>query len=246
MATKIKTLATTQMTLAAHAQFHLSVNEAIIVGGAEKLHLAALAAPYAAAARAEADVVNRPTAYSETPEMQAKDHERDQALSLLFNLTDAFAKSPAPADLAPARRITALLAPYRSIQTHEYQRETTEIDGLIVALSEAAADDLKALALSAPLSMLEDLNAEFRSLTNTRVAEIATRAPLTEANTRELRANSDDLYHQVVDTVNAFAIAAPAPEIADFINTINALVSQYKLIIANQGKKKTEPENPTA
>lgn len=142
MATKINNVPLSQLTLASHAQCHQEVTALIESLTPEKLHLEALAPQYAAAVTAEQQVVNRPTAYAETADMQQADHVRDLTLSLLFNLVDAYAGSPKDAQQKSAHTLVSLLLPYRGIQTHEMHRQTTETSGLVTALGETSADAL--------------------------------------------------------------------------------------------------------
>ena len=51
---------------------------------------------------------------------------------------------------------------------------------------------------------------------------------------------TDTLYRELVQTVNAFALVSPSTELETFAADVNALISQYKLVIANQGKSKKE------
>ena len=52
-------------------------------------------------------------------------------------------------------------------------------------------------------------------------------------------AYADTLYRTLVETVNAFAIAIPSAAIETFAVSINALITQYEMVAANQGKKQT-------
>ena len=80
MATQIKTLSLSRLTLAAHSQFHKLVISKIESYGAADLHIEQLAPLYAVAAAEEMVVINRPTAFSETPMMEATNHERDKTI----------------------------------------------------------------------------------------------------------------------------------------------------------------------
>lgn len=246
MATKIKTLGITSLTIAAHAKFHGEVLELITIATPEALHLDVLAPAYQDAATAENGVVNRPSAYAETRQMQTADHARDQAVSLLFNLTDAYLRSPKASHADTAEKIAVTVGPYRNIQSHEMNRETQEVSGLIDALADKSmTEPLKSLGMDFIVEMLDELNADFTSAVAARDAEALSRQPVKEADSRQLRSACDDFYHQVVDTVNAYALIQPTKEITAFAEKMNVLTEKYKLVIANQGKKKNEkPEMP--
>lgn len=239
MKTKIASFGTTKLTLAAHAQFNELIN--IEVGNSDpiKLHLETLAPLYAAAVLAEKDVVNRPSAYAETPQMIAADHKRDLVISLGFNIIDAYLKSASDVEIAAAQRLHAIVAPYRGIQSHEYNRQTSETDGLIASLDGALPADIALLGLGSCSEQLDAYNGAFKVILAERSTDVGTRAPIADASSRELRIITDGYYRDIVETVNAFIVAIPSAELETFAVAINALITQYKLVAANQGKKKS-------
>ncbi|MEI3468552.1 MAG: DUF6261 family protein [Bacteroides intestinalis] len=239
MATKINNVPLSQLTLASHAQCHQEVTALIESLTAEKLHLETLAPQYAAAVTAEQQVVNRPTAYAETADMQQADHVRDLTLSLLFNLVDAYAGSPKDAQQKSAHTLVSLLLPYRGIQTHEMHRQTTETSGLITALGETSADAaLTALGLDDLPEALDTANANFLKAEAQRDKEALRRQPVSQADSKQLRLQADALYRQVVDTVNAYTLIQPSAEITDFVARMNVIVAKYRNVVANQAKTK--------
>lgn len=238
MSTKINDLGLTRLTLASHAQCHQEVVALIEAVTPEKLHLEALAPQYAAAVTAEQQVVNRPTAYAETAAMQQADHVRDLTISLLFNLVDAYALSPKDAQQKSAHTLVTLLLPYRGIQAHEMHRQTTETSGLITALGEAApVAALTALGLTALPEALDDANSDFLTAEAQRDKEALRRQPVSQADSKQLRLQADALYHQIVDTVNAYTLIQPTAEITDFVARMNVIVDKYRNVVANQAKK---------
>ena len=241
MATQINKFSVTQLTLAAHVRFHTVVNNAIAAYSADKLHLATLVPRYADAVAAERAVLNRPTAFSETPYIEKVDLQRNHAISLAFKLVNAFLKSTDTAEITAAQHLHAIIAPFKSIKKHEYNRKTMEIDRLIVAFSTAEPAHIALLALASPIKQLTAHNIAFDALKAARSADLVIRTPITIANTATLRLATDALYREMVQTVNAFTIVDPSAELEKFATNVNALISQYKLVVANQGKSKREP-----
>ena len=239
MGTKINMFGTTKLTLAAHAQFNELVAGQIAASDLEALHLTVLAPQYLAVVAAEKEAVNRPSAYAETPQMIAVDRLRDLSVSLVFNLIDAYLKSPSTAEQLAAEHLHAVVAPYRGIQKHEYNRQTTEVDGLIASISAAAIADLTLLSLTSAVEQMDAHNAAFKALLAERTVDVGTRAPVANESTGTLRRTTDTLYRTLVETVNAFAIAIPSAAIETFAVSINALITQYEMVAANQGKKQT-------
>jgi hypothetical protein len=246
MANQIISFGVTQLTLAAHAQFHGVVCSILAEADLAALHLENLAPQYLVASAAEKEAVNRPDSFSETPQMVEVDRKRDLAVSLTFNLVNAFLRSTNAAEIAAAQRMDAIISPYSAIQAHEYNRETTEIEGLLAALNAAPPADLNLLGLISPLEQLDTHNAAFKAIKAERSVDVVARGPISETDTRELRATLDTLYRQIVQTVNAFAIAIPSAELDTFAAAINAEIAQYKVVAANQGKGATNPVAPIA
>lgn len=244
MATKINSINNARLTLASHVQFHTEVVALITEVTYSALHLESIYPIYKIVLKEETSVVNRPTAYVETQQMAEADHTRDLAVSLIFNLTDAFSASPLASHSKAATTIAIAMRPYRSIQSHEMNRQTTEVDGMLKALAETAvAAALTTLKIESTVQILSDANAGFKAATAARDAEALRRQPVKEADTRILRADTDEQYHRVIETVSAYAVIDLTDEISTFIDRMNVLIDKYKLVIANQGKsKKTEKE----
>lgn len=238
MAAKIQNIACTQFTLAGHVKFNSEVNALIAEFTPVKLHLETIAPQYNAAVNAENNVVNRPTMYAETQRMHEADHERDLSIALVRNLVNAYAASPIKSHSATAAILVAIIAPYRGMQVHEMNRQTTEVDSMCDALRKPAATAaLAALHIEETVAQLDLANSNFKAATAARDAESLRRQHIKDADTRTLRAVTNTLYRQMVEQVNAYAIVQPSDEIVSFIDRMNVLVARYKVVIANQGKK---------
>jgi len=195
--------------------------------------------------KAESDVVNRPTAYAETEKMRQADHNRDMVVSLIFNLVDAYCTSTRFIKAKSAKSVQAALSPYRGIQSHEMNRQTTEVEGMIKTLCDTSVQpSMEALGITDTIEELIDANNEFKSNAAQRDAEALRRQPVKEADTKELRSATDELYRKIVEQTNAYAIIQSTADIVSFIDRMNVLVAKYKTVIANQGKKKGEEPNP--
>ena len=246
MITQIKRFAITQPTLAAHAQFHAQVQEKIASYDLALLHIEELAPAYAAAVEAEVKAVNRPTSFVETAQMVDVDHKRDQAISMVFNMIFLYTKSTIATEVEGAHRLEIIVAPYKGIQSSEYYKETTEIEGLLSALATALPADITLFNLSSVIAQVKTHNDAFKLLMTDRSGDVVSRTPIRLTDSQDLRRSSDALYHEFTERVNAFAIAIPSPDLEAFTVEINAIILQLQHVIASQGRSQKEETEPVA
>jgi len=237
MATQIDILGITKLTLGAHLHYHKLVSNKIESYEATSLHLVALAPLYAAAVAAEKAVMNRPTSFAATSQMVTVNNERNKTVSQAFNLVSTFLKSVLATEVASAQRLHAIMAPHKGIQDHEYYRKTTEIDRLHSTLKSASPTDISTLALGTTIEQMGIKNEAFKELMRERSRDVAVRMPIIITDSRKLRHTTDEIYQKIATTINSFAIAMPSPELESFTKSINALIVQFKHVIANQGPK---------
>jgi len=244
MATKIKRFSITQPSLAAHSLFHDQIDEEITKYDLPVIQLEELAPLYTIAVAAERAAVNRPTAFSETPQMVEADHKRDQSITMLVGIINIYGKSTQENEIAAAQRLHAIIAPYHGMQAHEYYRETTETNGMLAALATALPADIALFNLSSVIEQIATHNTTFKQLIAERKGDVIVRTPVSITDSQELRQAADALYLQMVERVNAFIITTPSPELETFAVAINAIITHIKLVIANQGKSKKETNEP--
>lgn len=243
MATKIVDFHKSRLTVGAHHQFNSTIYT-LTLAAQEALNLTELNTTYKALIDQEQTIVNRQLGSAVTEEMVEADRARDNAIGTLFRIIDAYTDMPDTATLAAAKRLATIIKPYRGIGKHEMMKQTTEVTGLMKALgTEEAIDDLDLLNLGAISQKVKLLNNTFKNLTEKRDEDTATRAPISETDTRTLRRQIDDIYTQITDHVYAMAIVGTAAqkEAAEaLIVQINVRVEHYKDIIARAGGKTKE------
>ena len=242
---QIATFNKSHLTNGSHLEFHNGINTALTIGTPEALHVEALADQYATLLDTEKTLVNRATAFVATTAMKEANMRRDRAVGVLLNTVKANLSSGIAKKRDAAIALNALWAPYHGITDHEYTKEGSEIDGMIAAASTPdAGKHIATLGLADDLEELDSANAAFKSAFGTKTTETTTRAPQTSTSTTDIRRQVDACFDQMVQTVNAYAIVQPTKEITAFIGTANALIQQYKVIAANQGK--TSAKKPGA
>lgn len=243
MATRINTFAITALTKGAHCDFHNRVNNLIGAIGAAELHIEALATQYAEAIATEMSIVNRETAFVATATMKEADKKRDLLLSTINAVVNAHQWNPIDAKKAAYTYLAALIAPYKGIREHEYARETSEVDGLVKALSaDEASAHLAALGLTDELAALASANAAFAIEFDKKTMEAAARAPKSDISTKDARHACDTLYAQITELVNAYALIQPTDAITQFVAQLNGIVYAFDAIASQPAGKKDEEE----
>ena len=246
MTDQISKIALSRLTLGSHYDFHNRVSALIEAATAEELHVESQYASYVDALKTEKSVVNRSTTYLATAGMQEYDKVRDYFLGVINQVIDAHKNNPIAAKKLARDTVAAVMAPYRGIASHEYSRETTEIKGLVAALRRIdVVDYVELFGLTDEVDELEKANNNFEIEMTNKQKEVSRRSEQANVSTPEARAAVDAIYEDIVLTANAYAVVAPTEQITAFVSDVNALVSMYKLIIANQGKTQEETEAET-
>ncbi|MBO4984514.1 MAG: hypothetical protein J6C87_02595 [Bacteroides sp.] len=247
MATTINSLPMSQLTLGSHSDFHTRVNNLITATGAEELHVATQAAQYAEAVAVEASLVKRETTFVATEIMKQADKTRDHLLGVVNSVVQAHAYNPIAEKAEAYNYLSAVIAPYKGIAAHEYSRQTSEVNGLVTALS--TTDGAKYIALLGLTTEVEQLalaNAQFSVEFDKKTAEVATRAPKSDISSDDARLACDNLYNEMVQLMNAYALIQPTDTLTTFITELNGIVETYRTIAANTGKSSsTKTEDTT-
>lgn len=242
---QITEVATTHMTLGAHNKFNIDVNNAIIQATAAALRVENYATLYAQKIEEESRIVNRQTAMASTVDVSAADRQRDRAVGVIMNLTNAHTTSIIAEKADAANKLRQLLAPYKGIGNHAYQKETAEINGMVAVLTTGdGATYAATLGMDDEVDALEQANAAFEEAYARDQEEAATLAALQSVDTKELRAQVDALYQQIVLTVNAVAVLQPTDEVTAFIQKVNGIIYKAEQEMGTSTASKPLPDTP--
>lgn len=246
MFTQINPIALSGMTLAVHNSYNGEAYELIAVATPEALHIEALAVEYKRLLDLESSIIKRATAYVSTSSMKMQDQKRDNILGVIMQIINAHLTSIIEEKKNAAMWLDAKVAPYRNIRNHDYRTQTREINGLIAVLTtDEAMAHVNTLGISQELEVLAQTNALMDQALDEKLMEEVNRTPQTDINTNELRSQIDDVYGQIVQTVNAYAVVQTTPEIETFITQMNALITLTKRTMASLGKTSEEEEPET-
>ena len=224
MAKQIKNFNKTQLPIGTQTNFHKKVLTLIGTTTATALHVEGLEPQYEAAVETLSSIVNRPTTYVATQSRQETDNRRDRFVTVIHQVINAHKNNPLDEKRAAAATLAALMAPYRSITKHQYAKETEEINGMLAVL-EAHATEAGLLGLTDEVAGLTEANAAFEAALDEKIAEEQARQAVSDIDSREATRAANDLYDQVVQVVNAYAIVSPTDEIEGFIDQLNATVA---------------------
>ena len=191
-------------------------------------------------------LVERDTAFISTEAIRGADRTRDNGIGTLCLTVDACLTTPVAEKQAAAKLLHPVLAPYRGIARSEYTKETSQIVGMLAKLDqENCTAAIKTLALDGEVAAIREANATFQESMREKRDERKGRAVQTELETKAVVAEANNLYRDIVMTVNAYAIVQPTDEILDFIADMNALVETYALIAESSTGGTPKPDEPT-
>ena len=230
----------TRLPIGTLTNFHKKVLTLIGTTTAAALHVEGLEPPYTAAVETLSSIVNRPTTYVATQSRQDVDDRRDRFVGVIHQIINAHKTNPIAEKQAAAATLGALMAPYRSIARHQYAKETEEINGMLAVL-EAHSEETALLDLTDEVAGLKEANEAFEAVIDEKIAEEQARQAVSDTDSKEATSAANNLYDQIVLTVNAYAIVSPTDEIEGFIDQLNATVAVYAAMIDSTPSSPTTP-----
>lgn len=233
----------TRLPIGTLTNFHKKVLTLIGTTTAAALHVEGLEPPYTAAVETLSSIVNRPTTYVATQSRQDVDDRRDRFVGVIHQIINAHKTNPIAEKQAAAATLGALMAPYRSIARHQYAKETEEINGMLAVL-EANPEETALLGLTDEMAGLKEANEAFEAVIDEKIAEEQARQAVSDIDSKEATSAANNLYDQIVLTVNAYAIVSPTDEIEGFIDQLNATVAVYAAMIDASPTSPTTPGEP--
>lgn len=242
---KINSFAVSQLHVASHVDFHKAVIMAMITASFSQTAWRELREAYNQAVTVLQEVVRRQQSSALTAKIREADARRDNAMRQLFKIIDAAALSFDENQREAGRVLKQVVKKYRRDVYDQYTDQTEQIYGLIRDLSTQEISEYVNAAKAGPIIQpLRTANNEFVELYEQRAVEQEQR-PGHGIDTVAQRRVVDGYYRQMCELVNGLsAVSAVDAEtgfdptrLATLIETVNALVAQYKRVIAHQGKR---------
>ena len=240
MTKQVKNFNKTRLPIGTLTNFHKKVLTLIGTTTAAALHVEGLEPQYEAAVETLSSIVNRPTTYVATQSRQDVDDRRDRFVGVIHQIINAHKTNPIAEKQAAAATLGALMAPYRSIARHQYAKETEEINGMLAVL-EAHSEETALLDLTDEVAGLKEANEAFEAVIDEKIAEEQARQAINDTDSKEAMSVANNLYDQIVQVVNAYAIVSPTDEIEGFIDQLNATVAVYAAMIDASPTSPTTP-----
>ena len=234
----------TDLTVGACCNFHVTGVECMNEATPAALHIEDLFSIYTPKVDILSSIVNRKRSYVKTLDLQATDQTRDNAIGTITLAIRAFRTSPVTEKKAAASRLYQELSPYRGIGEHEYNKETAEIRGMLALLDEEENKAcIATLGLTEEVEVLGEANTAFETAFKERLKEKNEVSELEDIDTETLVAEVNDLYAQIRERVNAYAIVQPTDEINSFIDNMNGLVKSLADVAGSSVNEK-DPDSP--
>ena len=151
-----------------HMQYHRRLYDQVVAVDKEKLKLTdAVLAEWREAIDQEVELNKEATQSVHTARLVKLDAERDRLLTNFFGVIRIQKLSPVAAVQEAAQRVEVIFKPYAGIQNEALEAESGHIAGMFEDAKKCTAD-LTTLGLTAVLSQLRTVNAEFEQLGATR------------------------------------------------------------------------------
>ena len=245
---QINSVNLTVATIGTMTHFYGAVADAITLATPAALHIETLAPQFATLIDQLLDVQNKQRAMTGTLSTTEADALRDSIIGFLQQYVNAMKYSPKDAEALAARRLRLVLDAYPGLQEMALDRESTQVLGLLRDLgSDANKADVTAIRLDSYLEALSDAQGDFDLAESRRAREAETRASVAGGiDSGTLRRQAADLYRQIVQLVNAFAIAAPDDKITAFITTVNGEILILEKEIATEKAANTRSRKTKA
>ena len=224
-----------------HFQFITEVRDLIQKYGADKLAIEELAAEFALCFKNEDEAIKKIVKSAITADIEAADQTRDITFRGLADTVKTALKHFDPTVAAAARRLQVVFDTYGNLAQKPLNEETADIYNLLQEINGKYAADKLAAGIDKWALKLEADNKAFDELVKARNADTAS---ITQLNAKQCRAETDRVYYEIVERINALIIVNGEKSYADFVNRLNAFIDKYNNTIAQRaGQKKSEEEN---
>lgn len=229
MEVQIKGFGMSRMSIGSCNNFHKKINALIEEITPEALHIVTQAPLYKAASATLASIVNRDKAFVATLSLEEADDRRDRVAGIIGQIINAHLTSPIEEKLAAARLLDAKMSSYRRIRNHEYTKETSEIEGML-AMLDRESEAVERLSLTEEVEYLREINTTFDQLYDEKAIEMSERMEQSDIKSADAIENANNLYLEIAQRVNAYAIVEPTDELREFIKRVNGLVGSFSQI----------------
>lgn len=223
-----------------HNAYHREIITLIDQYTAAALHIEALFQLYKEAVELQRSLTRKVSASSYTTDIVKGNELCDLWIRTFIAVQKAYMIAPVGSDTRKhAEALKPIAQAYDGIHRQEQSKQTTETQSMLekIRSNETIQAAITALGLDIVISSLEEENERLEENIRLRNREEAERKILFGDNTAtKQRTVVNDLYKQIVERVNAYAIVEPTEAIENFIVHVTATAEYYANIAARDNK----------
>ncbi len=186
-------------------------------------------ASFATATQTFVEAMKPTLSNSFTAARKAADDRTNDLCAGLRKYVDAMTLYPDPKSREVGQWVLDTIDKYGRFLRMSYAELYPNLQRLLGELRTMPDDSIKQINLAPWLSALENAYEEFMSITAQKVEEDANKQV---GIVHESRSASEEAYYTMITRINAGAIYLGDANYADFINTVNVIINDYKIQIA--------------
>lgn len=235
---KIKYIKTAHMRNDEHFQFNTEFKDLVTQETPEKLGIMKFWYKYLPCYSNEDTALKKFTKSATTTEIKKADKERDNTFRGLADVINGFVRHYDIAISTAAKRLKVLFDSYGNLVSKPFSEETSGIYNMLQELKGVYGTDVQVLGLPDWVLKLEADNNAFEALVKARGKEIASK---TQLKMKETRTETDIVYNEIVDFINAAIIVKGEDDYKNFVNNLNFFIDKSNNAMAiRSGKSKTK------
>lgn len=225
---QVKSFSISRLLTGASCQFHSTTLALVKEVTPAKLHIEDLLPLYETSVDKYLSAINKSRRLANTKEITDADKARDYNTRILFKIVKSLQRDPV--DNHTGNLLWTIISPYEGIWDNEINKQTSQIKGLLRDIKAGISEEiLKEVGLSKYILATENYNGEVEFQMDIRIKNEAIKENI---NTKKQAHIVDNLYLEIIQKINAFAIAVPSEDINEFILNQNANIDEYKRVIS--------------
>ena len=228
---KIKSFSQTALLASASQSFHNSCSKTIGKHASVKTILGTLFTQYNDNIKAQESAASKDLHLSNTDNVTERDKTRDGYFKVFVSAVDNLVRTPDAQKKADAKIVASAISRYRGLDKYEMNKETGEIENMVAALRvKEVFDAMLRLNMESMFEDLLDANYAFISAVEDRHTGELKKDKNVASVQRKI---TETTYLEIVERINAFAIAVPSADLDKCIDQLNAIIDDYARTIAH-------------
>lgn len=242
---KIDEYAGWQLTNGAFVQYMDSMVKTMLRTDTDKIDVGKLTSDIRDSIDQMSMLINREKAYEQTKAVATADEARDRTMTFIYQTIHYANLLPTTSYYyEAAHKLWVKAQPYKSIARHELMKQTREVDGFYRDVQDADSKEaIKTLGLERAITELYNANTMVKDEIVAREQERGSRKEAVGGVTpTQLRREILELWQEVAFKVSSAYGYTDDAKLKELITQVNGIVTHYRLIAANTGKKQKKDE----